>query len=210
MEREARQEVAAREYLRGASLRKIGEIVGTSHVTVLNDINTIRERWKSNAERDLGERISEELAKIDNLESEYWNAWNRSREERKRQRLRTSGMGDVRAGKSDVVEIDRTNETEELIGDPRYLAGVQWCIERRCKLLGIDAPTKADFSISGKNNAKIEIEVSKAEDKAILDAIKEVGSGIIAAYRDRDANAYGIGDADTTSTGGGVDPDTTD
>jgi hypothetical protein len=25
---------------------------------------------------------------------------------------------------------------------PAFLAGVQWCIDRRCKLLGLDAPTK--------------------------------------------------------------------
>lgn len=28
-------------------------------------------------------------------------------------------------------------------GDTKFLAGVQWCIERRCKLLGLDAPSKS-------------------------------------------------------------------
>lgn len=63
---------------------------------------------------------------------------------------------------------------------------------------------------SGPDEGPINVSVSKDEDKAMLDAIKEVGSGIIAAYRDRDANAYGIGGADTTSTDSGMDSDTTD
>lgn len=69
---------------------------------------------------------------------------------------------------------------------------------------------KDKHEYSGPDEGPIAVSVSKDEDEAILDAIKEVGSGIIAAYRGRDANAYGIGDADTTSTGGGVDSDTTD
>lgn len=28
-------------------------------------------------------------------------------------------------------------------GDTKFLAGVQWCIDRRCKLLGLDAPSKS-------------------------------------------------------------------
>jgi hypothetical protein len=31
-------------------------------------------------------------------------------------------------------------------GDSRFLGDVQWCIDRRCKLLGIDAPVKQELS----------------------------------------------------------------
>ena len=33
-------------------------------------------------------------------------------------------------------------EKETMLGNPAYLAGVMSCIERRCKILGLDAPTK--------------------------------------------------------------------
>lgn len=36
------------------------------------------------------------------------------------------------------------------MGDPRYLAGVQWCIEIRCKLLGIEAPKRVDVTSAGE------------------------------------------------------------
>jgi hypothetical protein len=37
---------------------------------------------------------------------------------------------------------------EERDGNPSWLAGVDKCIERRCKLLGLDAPVKTDLSIN--------------------------------------------------------------
>jgi hypothetical protein len=37
------------------------------------------------------------------------------------------------------------------IGDPRFLAGVQWCINKRCEILGLDAPAKfAPTDVDGK------------------------------------------------------------
>ena len=41
-------------------------------------------------------------------------------------------------------------------GDPRFLAGVQWCIERRCKIIGIDAPTKSELTGAGGKPLTVE------------------------------------------------------
>lgn len=35
-----------------------------------------------------------------------------------------------------------TSQDLEETGNPRFLQGIQWCIDRRCKLLGLDAPIK--------------------------------------------------------------------
>lgn len=35
-----------------------------------------------------------------------------------------------------------TSKDENTVGDPRFLNGIDRCIERRCKLLGLDAPIK--------------------------------------------------------------------
>lgn len=52
-----------------------------------------------------------------------------------------------------TIELNRINKLEQTywesweatkevdgIGDARFLGGVQWCIQKRCKLLGIEAP----------------------------------------------------------------------
>lgn len=40
-------------------------------------------------------------------------------------------------------KVTFTRKIVETCGDPRFLAGIQWCIDRRAKLLGLDAPTKS-------------------------------------------------------------------
>ncbi|MHC4984512.1 MAG: hypothetical protein ACYTF6_15275, partial [Planctomycetota bacterium] len=57
-------------------------------------------------------------------------------------------------------------------GDPRFLAGVQWCIERRCKILGLDAPTKAQASLLNINMGNLTDEqlrrIADGEDPAFV------------------------------------------
>ncbi len=38
--------------------------------------------------------------------------------------------------------MEQFEYTEERLGDPRYLLGVDRCIERRCRILGLEAPMK--------------------------------------------------------------------
>ncbi len=88
---------------------------------------------------NINEAKAKELARVDHLEREYWEAWERS-------------VGEHRT---------KTLKTEEINGDPRYLSGIQWCINKRCELLGLDAPSKTDITSGGKSiNVEI-IEIVK-------------------------------------------------
>jgi hypothetical protein len=46
------------------------------------------------------------------------------------------------------VKVKVTRRTEEMLGDPRYLQIVSWCIDRKIKMLGLDAPTKVQGDIT--------------------------------------------------------------
>ncbi len=46
----------------------------------------------------------------------------------------------------DGDRIKFAKRSEQRNGNPAYLSGVQWCIDRRCKLLGLDAPIKAQIN----------------------------------------------------------------
>ena len=96
--------------------------------------------WQMSAIANLDQRKRIELAKIDNLEREYWQSW------------LTSGGS---AGVTKTVETITSDGSEkakeggksstkiwEETGDVRYLSGVQWCINKRCEILGINAPRK--------------------------------------------------------------------
>ena len=80
--------------------------------TISRDLTAIRRAWLASSVRDFEQQRAIELAKIDNLEIVYWEAWQRS-------------------------------------CDAKTLHGVQWCINRRCVLLGLDAPARLEHSGGG-------------------------------------------------------------
>jgi len=51
--------------------------------------------------------------------------------------VKQKGTPGEEQGKVKTSTVERTVKGQA--GDPRFLTGVQWCIERRCKILGIDA-----------------------------------------------------------------------
>ena len=124
-------------YVKGWSQSKIGKHLGFSQVTISNDLKLIHKRWKENTTLDLDDYKHKELAKLDRLEVEYWDAWEKSKEDSK---VMTQRDGMTPTGPTSSKEMRQQEET----GDPRYLDGVLKCVDRRSKLLGLDAPVKTE------------------------------------------------------------------
>jgi len=101
------------------------------------DIKKILKRWQDRADTNIGQRKAEELARIDKLEDEYWSAWERSKEAAKT----ITKRGEA------VYQMLRDSD-----GDPRFLQGVERCIEMRIKILGLAAPTKTKVEFEGTND----------------------------------------------------------
>ena len=133
--READLEIIASRYLKGETQASIGAALGLAQQTVSDDLRTIRSRWLESSIRDFDSAKSIELAKIDLVESEYWQQWERSKE-LKRTRKNEEGMSE----KGELLK--QTTIEEQRCGNPQYLAGVMVCIERRCRLLGLDSEIK--------------------------------------------------------------------
>ena len=131
-------------YLKGWIQADIADEIGMSQATVSNDIAALHRDWLALALVDFNEAKAQELAKIDRLEREYWAAWERSCEDAETitEKARASRGSD----KPDSVE--KTKQAKGQAGDPRFLAGVQWCIEQRCKILGIEAPKRIEAMLS--------------------------------------------------------------
>ena len=126
-------------YLKGWLQVDIADELELSQSTISNDIKALQGKWLRSALVDFNEAKAQELAKIDRLERKYWEAWGRSCEDA--ETVRQEG------GKTGVDKIVKTAKGQA--GDPRFLAGVQWCIERRCKILGIDAPVRQELNVDG-------------------------------------------------------------
>lgn len=150
-------------YIRGYSNREIAEQLcslfssenapySISHVTVSKDIKWIVSEWKKSTILDLDGIKIRELEKLNLLEQTYWMAWEKSIEDYEKKAKKLKGpLGTDRNGKplkpseQELQTIDMMN-----FGNPSYLAGIERCIDRRCKILGIDAPSKLDLTSNGK------------------------------------------------------------
>ena len=134
-EREANLVEIKDAYLRGDTQMAIAERLGLSQGQISRDLAKVQKRWRESSLVDINEAKQRELERIDVLEREYWQAWENSKGEQ--QRSTASKDGD--RSRAQIVKY-------ESAGDPRFLAGVQWCVEQRCKILGLLAAVKSDLN----------------------------------------------------------------
>ena len=137
---ESRRQQVAAAYLRGAYQADIAAQFGISQQQISLDLKAIRAAWLASAIRDFDTARAEELAKIDTVEAEYWLAWERSKKDKEIAVQETDGTQDERTKRPRIKKAYLRKEGQS--GNSAYLAGILSCIERRCKILGLDAPER--------------------------------------------------------------------
>jgi len=148
----------ARLYLRGVTQAEIAARLAQrprvryqlTQQMISYDLKQIRKAWLQSSIRDFDELAAEQLAKIDYLELTYWAAWEKSLED---QRTEHATAKPDRNGTPRQVQAVYT--TQQGRGDPRYLQGIERCIEQRCKLLGLYQPDKLDVTSGGQPVGKV-------------------------------------------------------
>ncbi len=125
----------ARLYLQGKYQHEIAQILEVSQQQVSYDLKAIHSHWRDIPLAQLTELKAQELARINELERVYWEAWQRSLTPKEI----TSSAKD-----GDKVKVGKRSEQRN--GNPAFLKGVMDCIDRRCKLLGLDAPIKSEVT----------------------------------------------------------------
>lgn len=138
-------------YLQGWIQADIADELGIDQSTVSRDLKALQEEWLQSALVDFDEAKSRELAKIDKLEREYYAGWQRSCEDAETMRKEGRGVtvpveGEEKKTREEIKTDKVVKTSKGQAGDPRFLAGVMACIDRRCKIMGIDAPEKHDLT----------------------------------------------------------------
>jgi hypothetical protein len=130
-----RRATVARLYLQQRTQGEIAHEVGVNQGTVSRDLKAIQAEWQRQRLDDFHHAKLRELARIDRLEREYWDGWERSCHDREQsvQERTSAPSGDrLKAG----------TRTEGRDGNSEFLRGVERCIEMRCKILGAFAAVK--------------------------------------------------------------------
>lgn len=151
--REKRVEEAAKLYLQGNTYRKIGEIMGLPKSTVLDYINIAREMWRDDSIHSIELHKRQEIARLDDLISEYWQGYQRSigtvqkrvREKKVVPKSSKTVGEDGQLYEGGVLETIHAKVYEEdRAGDPRFLDGIARCMQLRSRILGIEEPLKTE------------------------------------------------------------------
>lgn len=164
-------------YLKGWRQVDIAKEMGVSQQQISSDLQVIQKKWAEQSINSMNEIKMRELDRIDTLEREYWKSWDISRGKKQmdelpseKPKIRKKRGRPVKMDDSDVMDqvadlLGETNTiddnplkpekgllvvTDNPHGDPRFLAGVQWCINRRCILLGLDTPSKAQANMGSQ------------------------------------------------------------
>lgn len=162
---EAGRALVAELYLKGKSQRFIAqEVERQTGVTitvdqVVKDIAWCLRQWREHAMMDISEAKSREIAKINALETTYWEAWQDSR------RPKESSLTEKTEGEKTRTRAGIRREQRD--GNPAFLQGVCWCIDRRIRILGLDAPIKIDIEPEVRKMAR---DMGLDEDKAVAEA----------------------------------------
>ena len=131
-----------------------GSSYALSNPTITETIRDMTALWKEKNLIKVDEVKNRELKKLDALEDEYWRAWHRSclprrEKERKQQRgfIPALNLSDddghvLPAFTETMVETEKRVREYDREGSSRFLEGIERCIEKRCRLLGLYSPIK--------------------------------------------------------------------
>jgi transposase len=138
LEIKKRRRRVAELYLRGWSQREIADDIDMSVATVNRDLSAIQEQWTESALIDMDVAMARQLARLQKLEDEAWEAWHKSKEDKtieKKKRRERIASGD---GENRPSEIEMRETTKSRYGNTAILDRIMRIVDRRTELLGLD------------------------------------------------------------------------
>ena len=136
------------------------------------DVADIRKRWQERYLEDMTEQLYLEPRKVDAVEFEAWEAWQKSKAKAQRTIQQSTSLGQGDPGRQ-LARI----ETEESVGDARFLELVLQCVKDRCVLLGIiryKMELEIKERVTGMTNEELEAESKKLQGHIDAEVAKKV------------------------------------
>ena len=142
--------------LKGYSQAEIAEVLNAdpargytiTQQTISRDVAEIRKRWEAEYKASRNALVAEQLRRLADIERQAHEEWERSKLNWSGKAQRVKGQASDGAGKVRPNEVEQTTKEEGRLGDPRYLDVLLKAIDRKAKLLGLDAPAKMDHTLA--------------------------------------------------------------
>ena len=144
------------------------------------DTKVIERQWIEHYLDDVNAMKAKELARIDKIERAAWEAWDASK--RTLAKTEKEQVENEQSGKDDKVyqrhRKTRAKKTEqERDPDKKFLETVQWCVEQRCTILGLNAAQRYDISWRKQAEAA-GIEPEKLKKKLVDEFVSAARKGL--------------------------------
>lgn len=203
--REARLQIVSELRLQGKSVRQIADAVTArlqlkkkvSTGTIHSDLKLLLQQWREDNNQNTEEWVQLEVARVDMLIAELYEAWEKSKKDyertrasqERRQMIETQrAKGSPNTTKHPASFLKQSQSREQVInyGNVGYISEIRKLLEYRAKLLGLYAPDRKE--VTGANgqplnptttNTTITVEELTDDELATLYAI--------AAKRDKKA-----------------------
>ena len=121
-------------YLHGYAVDEIASLTGLGERMVQSEITAIRKGWTQRVQLDVQTATFMQLDRIDAIEKKAHDGWMRS-------------LGQVNVETKQATSASGGNVNRATVrnagnrdGNPVFLARMAWCVEQRCKLLGLEKP----------------------------------------------------------------------
>lgn len=171
-------------YCKGEAQALIAVKLQLSQQQISYDLVEIRKRWRASALVNYDEAMGKELARLDMVESQAWNAWDASKRTVRKTRTKTMPVIQAESAGDDgpftaqlVQTAEFTEMLEESVGDPRYLAVILQCIEKRGNILGLNNPKKQAGDLLGENAKEHIIRLEQGNEqnaRSIIALVREI------------------------------------
>lgn len=183
-QRAARRREVAKRLRLGESYAEISDALDVAKSTVARDVQRLRERWRKDAERDIGEHLSRRLAELKAIKREAFASWLESKEGPTREKVRIEGEGESETFVDEDGELntkvavtDVEEATKKVVrtagGDPRHLKVMLRAEERIAEILGVaehspsDDGSRVENLVGAIEETAEEMNLSQFEDEEI-------------------------------------------
>lgn len=157
--------------LRNMSLRQIAEELnrrneGRYELTfqqVHYDVKKLQQEWYQEAQENIEQGIVREIKKLDKIEAECWDAWEKS----KKGKTSTIMEGNLVDNEGKIIPGSVMNrKIDSSTGEVKYLEMIERCIVRRSELLGVIFPKKESGGLDNViDNALMNMEKKQIEEE---------------------------------------------
>lgn len=127
-------------WLKGYSIKRIASSVEMTPRQVRELVLKSKSIWVKRKELALTDVVAEQLRRVDLIEMNAWEAWERSQQDQVETKVQTTKEGTF-----------KTRTTKTAVGDSRFIDVALKCVEQRCKLLGVYKPPeeRAEMTVWG-------------------------------------------------------------